>query len=182
MAMKLTPDQQLVVLEYRSYVCTIAISLWRWAHIPTKYLDDLKSEACLTLCQSVINFNPEKGYPIKSKIILDVKQALFKVIKNIKGGAFVLQTELDAESDVLAIVDEDDNPIVDLILSLMGGLTDNQREVIELRYGLSGKYPMSIGEIAEVRKSYKGATFKFEKAAISNIRNLYQKRTNNVAS
>ena len=181
--MKLTAEQQEVVLEYKAYVRQIAFSLWEWAHIPAKYLQDMRSEAELTLCMAVLDFKPDKGYPIKSKIILDVKRRMFKLIKEVQH-SFHNESELGGKIVLSEIVLDYDgyDPMLDVLGELMTYITDNQRNVIELRYGLSGQLPMSIREVAKVLGKVKSVPEVAEKRAIKHMRELYQERTNNVVA
>jgi len=77
------------------------------------------------------------------------------------------------------IEDESQNPEQSLmdaslkedVRSLLATLSDKEREIIELRFGLEGKTPMSLKEIGELYNLTKERIRQIEKKALERLRN-----------
>jgi RNA polymerase primary sigma factor len=57
------------------------------------------------------------------------------------------------------------------VRSLLATLSDKEREIIELRFGLEGKTPMSLKEIGELYNLTKERIRQIEKKALERLRN-----------
>ena len=63
-----------------------------------------------------------------------------------------------------------DQSLKDDVASLLATLSDKEREIIELRFGLAGKNPMSIKEIGELYNLTKERIRQIEKKALERLR------------
>ena len=63
-----------------------------------------------------------------------------------------------------------DQSLKDDVASLLATLSDKEREIIELRFGLAGKNPMSLKEIGELYNLTKERIRQIEKKALERLR------------
>ena len=167
--MKLTSEQQEMVIKHVPYVSAVAYRFWRWSHLPVRYLEDLKAEAIMRLCGTIVKYNPNKGMSLRVKLALDAKGWMSKAIRRIRNKdqptvADIPNGELLLES---IITDEIDNSRIDVLLSLLPRLTPRQREVIEKRFGLGGLAPMSLTQVADATGiSYRSVRYDESKAIL----------------
>lgn len=64
-----------------------------------------------------------------------------------------------------------DQSLKDDVRTLLSSLTDKEREILELRFGLDGKNPMSLKEIGELYNLTKERIRQIEKKALERLRN-----------
>jgi RNA polymerase primary sigma factor len=62
------------------------------------------------------------------------------------------------------------------IQKVLGTLTDKERDVIELRFGLNGRAPMSLKEIGELYSLTKERIRQIEKKALEKLQNPARSR------
>jgi RNA polymerase primary sigma factor len=64
-----------------------------------------------------------------------------------------------------------DQSLKDDVRTLLSSLTEKEREILELRFGLDGKNPMSLKEIGELYNLTKERIRQIEKKALERLRN-----------
>jgi RNA polymerase sigma factor (sigma-70 family) len=175
-------DEQIAqVLKYKGYVCTIAFNYWKWAHIPARYLDELKQDALLQLCRSVMSLNPDKG--MITKITIDVKGYLNKRITRIYRTWNPTAQDMPEELLLDMLIDElEDDSSSDLLRELLSQVTPRQQEIIEKKYGLVGNAPMENEEIALSMGITKGSVNHQMSLAKNRLKSVLSKESVNVAS
>ena len=148
------------------------------AHIAKKYAsngreqDDLISIGTIGLIKGVTTYNPQKGFSlatyaskcIENEILMSIR-AEKKIANEISVGDR-LGSEPDAIHDEVALKMASEG-IRELIRET---LTDRERNVIELRYGLIGASPMPQREVAKLLGISRSYVSRIETKAIDKLR------------
>lgn len=100
-----------------------------------------------------------------SREMVSLDAPVFNDNGNSNIGDFVEDTSMSPEDTLLEVSLKED------ITSLLSTLTDKEREILELRFGLEGKNPMSLKEIGELYNLTKERIRQIEKKAIERLRN-----------
>lgn len=142
MVMKLTPEQQEIVLQLHDRVRGIVHKIWERSHTPRKCLEELQGEAVVRLCQAVGNYVPGK-LPRDKVIFFQVTKTVITKLGEWRHWGSTLE-ELN---DLLC--PEVDEEQTECVLRLLEVLPAIKREVIESKFGLSGELPMSYAEMRD---------------------------------
>lgn len=149
------------------------------AHIVKKYYnqtgdqDDLISIGTIGLIKGVTTFKPDRNVRLSTYVSRCVENEILMYFRNQRKiqGEVSLSDTLDAEGEpgslsLMDVLKVDDTMLEDLSIRDAGAavrrsvescLDSREREVIELRYGLGGKAPLTQREIAQrcgISRSY----------------------------
>lgn len=149
------------------------------AHIVKKYYnqtgdqDDLISIGTIGLIKGVTTFKPDRNVRLSTYVSRCVENEILMFFRNQRKiqGEVSLSDTLDAEGEpgslsLMDVLKVDDTMLEDLSIRDAGAavrrsvescLDSREREVIELRYGLGGKAPLTQREIAQrcgISRSY----------------------------
>lgn len=162
------------------------------AHIVKKYYnqtgdqDDLISIGTIGLIKGVTTFKPDRNVRLSTYVSRCVENEILMFFRNQRKiqGEVSLSDTLDAEGEpgslsLMDVLKVDDTMLEDLSIRDAGAavrrsvescLDSREREVIELRYGLGGKAPLTQREIAQrcgISRSY---VSRIEKKALEKLR------------
>lgn len=165
------------------------------AHIIKKYYtqtcdqDDLISIGTIGLIKGISSYRPEKKVRLAtyaSRCIENEVLMYFRSIKKTSGDLSLSDSiDTDKEGNSLSLMDvicvDDDmfenvanSEMSSLIRTHLSSLAPKEREIIELRYGLTGKPPMPQREVAQhcgISRSY---VSRIEKKALEKLRKLLE--------
>lgn len=169
------------------------------AHISKKYSsascepDDLLSIGTIGLIKAVSTFSAEKGNRFSSYASRCIENEIlmyFRSIKKSSGDVYMndpIETDKDGNPLTLLDIIADETNIVDIIdLKLKSEqlhrlistkLEPRERTIIELRYGLSGKRPLTQREIAKKLWISRSYVSRIEKKALEKLRKEFEKGT-----
>ena len=142
--MRLTSEQQQIVINHYSMTRGIAHIIWRAANLPARYLEEMYQEALLRLCTTVMTFNIISEENIK----FTVSKHLWKLVKKYRHTTPIPMDEWVREEASSISETEGGSDLVDILLQAFQSLSPPQQIVIEKRYGLAGGGMLSQREIA----------------------------------
>ncbi len=162
----LSTDQQQMVLDNLGRIYKTAYKIWRQASLSASHWDDIRSEAVLEACRCALRYVPGK-MSFADVSAFQVRKYLWKwIVAHCQG------KNLGGDDTFVVDTIEEDSLEIDLLLQLLPCLPDRQREVIELRYGLSGKLPMTSKEVAVTLGIAKSPVNHAERRAVENLQKL----------
>lgn len=166
----LTEEEKELVSQHIDMARKVACGVWRRAHLPASYLEELVSESLYFLCRKVITYEYEgdKINYFAMTIGWWINKWLWKVVNSWKRQYQITEDELQA----LVSSEKDNNVQIDSVLRSMSRLTQIERTVIELRYGMAGELPMTQHEISSRVGIGQPGINKAEKRAIKKLREL----------
>ena len=164
------------------------------AHVAKKYqnvdedMEDLISIGCIGLIKAVDTFDAGKGrlatyacrcidnellMLLRSKKRTSREVSLFEPIGQDKEGNEIHL--VDAKKLLASIEESKDRDVSRLIYALDTGLSDREKEILVLRYGLGGRKALTqsdVGERLGISRSY---VSRIEKKAIGKLRKAFHK-------
>ncbi len=165
------------------------------AHIIKKYYtqtcdqDDLISIGTIGLIKGISSYRPDKGVRLAtyaSRCIENEVLMYFRSIKKTAGDLSLSDSiDTDKEGNSLSLMDvicvEDDmfenvanSEMSGLIRTHLSVLSGKEREIIEMRYGLTGKPPMPQREVAKICGISRSYVSRIEKKALEKLRKLFE--------
>lgn len=165
------------------------------AHIIKKYYtqtcdqDDLISIGTIGLIKGISSYRPEKKVRLAtyaSRCIENEVLMYFRSIKKTAGDLSLSDSiDTDKEGNSLSLMDvicvDDDmfenvanSEMSSLIKTHLSSLTPKEREIIELRYGLTGKQPLPQREVAQLCGISRSYVSRIEKKALEKLRKLLE--------
>jgi len=165
------------------------------AHIIKKYYnssveqDDLISIGTIGLIKAVSTFNPDKGIRLATYAARCIENEVLMYFRNLKKSAqdvFIsdpIDTDKEGNSLTLLDVIADDSCIaddIDLKIKLeklkkyiVETLTERERIIIELRYGIGGRTEMTQREVAGMLDISRSYVSRIEKKALEKLNNRF---------
>lgn len=160
------------------------------SHIVGKYArmglgDDLFSIGCIGLIKAADTFSPEKKIRFSSYAAKCVQNEILMVLRAGKKSARDVSLsdpiESDRDGNPLTvgdlIADDQDLPALidrrldaEKLAALVAGLPARERQVVRMRYGLSGRAPLTQQEIARKLGISRSYVSRIEKKAIASLR------------
>lgn len=160
------------------------------SHIVGKYArmglgDDLFSIGCIGLIKAADTFSPEKKIRFSSYAAKCVQNEILMVLRAGKKSARDVSLsdpiESDRDGNPLTvgdlIADDQDLPALidrrldaEKLAALVAGLPARERQVVRMRYGLSGGAPLTQQEIARKLGISRSYVSRIEKKAIASLR------------
>ena len=165
------------------------------AHIIKKYYtqtcdqDDLISIGTIGLIKGISSYRPEKKVRLATYASRCIENEILMYFRSIKKTAGDLSLsdsiDTDKEGNSLSLMDvicvDDDmfenvanNEMSGLIRTHLTSLTPKEREIIELRYGLTGKSPMPQREVAKLCGISRSYVSRIEKKALEKLRKMLE--------
>ena len=165
------------------------------AHIMKKYYaqtadqEDLISIGTIGLIKGISTFDPSKGARLATYAARCVENEVLMYFRSIKKTAGDLSLsdsiDTDKEGNSLSLMDvicvDDDmfenvanSEMSSLIRTHLTSLTPKEREIIELRYGLTGKPPMPQREVAQLCGISRSYVSRIEKKALEKLKKLLE--------
>lgn len=165
------------------------------AHIAKKYYadendrDDLVSIGTIGLIKAIDSFKPDKGIRLSSYASRCIENEILMFFRGTKKSAqdISLNEPIDTDRDgntltLLDTIAADNDIIEDIDLRLKIGrlysvlgkvLTEREKEIIVLRYGLSGQRPMVQREVARKLHISRSYISRIEKKALEKLRKQF---------
>ncbi len=165
------------------------------AHIIKKYysqssdVDDLISIGTIGLIKGISSYNPEKNVRLATYASRCIENEIlmhFRAMKKCAGDLSLSDTiDTDGEGNSLSLMDilsQDDDMLENisaaemkqqLIYYVQNVLDDRERDIIILRYGLSGSKALPQREVAEKCGISRSYVSRIEKKAIEKLRNAF---------
>ncbi|MDD7646114.1 MAG: RNA polymerase sporulation sigma factor SigK [Ruminococcus bromii] len=161
------------------------------AHIAKKYFadendrDDLVSISTIGLIKAVDTFKPDKGIRLSSYASRCIENEILMFFRSTKKNAqdISLNEPIDTDKDgntltLLDTIAADDNILEDIDLRMktrrlydaLGVLSPREREIVVLRYGLSGQRPLVQREVAKRLHISRSYISRLEKKALEKLR------------
>lgn len=162
------------------------------AHIAKKYYadendrDDLVSIGTIGLIKAVDTFKPERGTRLSSYASRCIENEILMHFRSTKKNAqdVSLNEPIDTDRDgntltLLDTIAADDNIVEDIDLrikvkklyrAISTALTPREREIVLLRYGLSGQRPLVQREVAKKLHISRSYISRLEKKALQKLR------------
>ena len=169
------------------------------AHVVKKYYtrteeqDDLVSVGTIGLIKGVSSYRPEKGTRLATYAAKCIENEILMYFRSRKKlqGEISLNDTLDADSDgdalsFLDVVGVEDTMYLDiqdrddclLVRKLVRDcLTEREREVITMRYGLGDKMPRTQREVAQKLGISRSYVSRIEKRALQKLEEAFGERT-----
>ena len=169
------------------------------AHVVKKYYtrteeqDDLVSVGTIGLIKGVSSYRPEKGTRLATYAAKCIENEILMYFRSRKKlqGEISLNDTLDADSDgdalsFLDVVGVEDTMYLDiqdrddclLVRKLVRDcLTEREREVVTMRYGLGGKMPRTQREVAQKLGISRSYVSRIEKRALQKLEEAFGERT-----
>ena len=169
------------------------------AHVVKKYYtrteeqDDLVSVGTIGLIKGVSSYRPEKGTRLATYAAKCIENEILMYFRSRKKlqGEISLNDTLDADSDgdalsFLDVVGVEDTMYLDiqdrddclLVRKLVRDcLTEREREVVTMRYGLGGKRPRTQREVAQKLGISRSYVSRIEKRALQKLEEAFGERT-----
>lgn len=166
------------------------------AHIIKKYYhcvseqDDLVSIGTIGLIKAVNTYNPEKKIKLSSYASRCIENEILMHFRNTKKSSMdiSLNEAIDTDKDgnpltLMDIMSVEDNILDDInakmnlekLSTFMNEvLTDREKEILTLRYGLKGIKPLTQREIAAKLNISRSYVSRIEKKALLSLRNKYE--------
>lgn len=150
----------------------IAHKVWRLANLPARFLDEMRGEAALKACQCALNYVDTPGKWTYCEVMtFQVRKYLWHWLKYRKNQL----EELLGESAGSIIDRQEQECNLEVLLELLPLLSDCQRKVIELRYGLLGGRVLTYREIAAcLGDASHSNMIAAEQRGIKSLRKLYR--------
>ncbi len=167
------------------------------AHVIKKYYsnlndqDDLVSIGTIGLIKAIDSFNLNKGIKLSSYAARCIENEVLMFFRSGKKNAQDISLnepiETDKEGNALTLIDmmaTEDSIIDDLDIKIKSEklykyiqevLNERERNIIELRYGLNGKIPLTQREIAESLKISRSYVSRIEKKSLLLLRKQFKK-------
>lgn len=168
------------------------------AHIIKKYYsnandqDDLISIGTIGLIKAVSSFNGSKGTRLATYAARCIENEIlmyFRSLKKSSQDVFISDPiDTDKDGNVLTLLDviADDSSIIDDIdtkikIDRLGkyindALSPRERLIIELRFGLGGRQPLTQREVAQKLKISRSYVSRLEKKALSDLYDCFNKQ------
>ncbi len=167
------------------------------AHIIKKYYhcisdqDDLVSIGTIGLIKAINTYNPDKKIKLSSYASRCIENEILMHFRNIKklSQDVSLNDPIDTDKDgnpltLMDIMSVDDNIIDDIDTKINleklynyidDVLTDREKEIIRMRFGLNDTSPLTQREIAKQLNISRSYVSRIEKKALSLLRKKYEK-------
>lgn len=162
---RLNAEQQEMALSVIGRVCKVAHVVWRKSNMPARYWDELRSEALLEACACAARYRPGET-SFADVAAFQVRKRLWKCVQRWRG----IEEFLGDDDCYIVEALPEESAAEDLLISLLPSLPERQRQVLELRYGLSGEAAMTHKEIAERCNLVKQTVFGAEQRGLANLR------------
>lgn len=168
------------------------------AHIVKKYYatgadpDDLISIGTIGLIKAVRTFRPDKNIRLSGYASRCIDNEILMYFRSIKKSArdISVNEEIDSDSDgnaltLMDIMAVDDTIIDDLDRKIKTEslsryieetLTPREKRIINLRYGLDGRQPLTQREVADLLNISRSYVSRIEKKALLELRNRYERK------
>ena len=169
------------------------------AHIVKKYYtqseeqDDLVSVGTIGLIKGVSSYRPEKGTRLATYAAKCIENEILMYFRSRKKlqGEVSLNDSLDSDADgeslyLMDVVGVEDTMYLDiqdhddclLVRKLVRDcLTEREREVVTMRYGLGGKMPRTQREVAQKLGISRSYVSRIEKRALQKLEEAFGERT-----
>ncbi len=169
------------------------------AHVVKKYYtrteeqDDLVSIGTIGLIKGISSYRPEKGTRLATYAAKCIENEILMYFRSRKKlqGEISLNDTLDADTDgdalsFLDVVGVEDTMYLDiqdrddclLVRKLVRDcLTEREREVVTMRYGLGGKMPRTQREVAQKLGISRSYVSRIEKRALQKLEEAFGERT-----
>lgn len=167
------------------------------AHIIKKYYSNIKEQdelisiGTIGLIKAVSTFDYSKGNRFATYASRCIENEIlmhFRAKKKSSSDIYIdepIETDKDGNQLTLSDIIGDDEDIIEKIdLSIRSGqlykflencLNSREMEVIKLRYGLYGCYPLTQREVADKLKISRSYVSRIEKKALSTLKDMYDK-------
>lgn len=167
------------------------------AHVIKKYYanlndqDDLISIGTIGLIKAIDSFDPDKGIRLSSYASKCVENEVLMFFRGQKKSAQDVSInepiETDKDGNALTIMDtmcQDDDVVEELDLKMKCGrlyeilktsLTEREREILILRYGLFGRKALAQREVAKKFGISRSYVSRIEKTAVEKLRAVFEK-------
>lgn len=167
------------------------------AHIVKKYYatgadpDDLVSIGTIGLIKAIRTFRPEKGIRLSGYASRCIDNEILMYFRSIKKSSkdISINEEIDSDSDgnaltLLDIMSSDDTLVDDLDVKMKSEhlreyieevLSEREKQIIQLRYGLDGKKALTQREVAALLGISRSYVSRIEKKALKTLRKRYER-------
>jgi RNA polymerase sporulation-specific sigma factor len=165
-------------------------------HIAKKYFspeveqDDLISIGTIGLIKAVSSFDCDKGTRFATYAARCIDNEILMYFRNKKKTAndISISEPIDSDRDgntltLIDVISCEDNIAdnidlamkIDKLRGFMSALSDRERVIINLRYGLSGREPLTQREVAQRLKISRSYVSRIEKKALGELRDKFDK-------
>ena len=170
------------------------------AHIIKKYYgvqteqDDLVSIGTIGLIKAINTFKPDKNIRLSSYASRCIENEILMHFRSVKKSAqdVSLNETIDTDKDgnpltLMDIMAVDDNILDELDRKLNGRklgqfireeLTDRERQIIIMRYGLGGREPMTQKKVAKIMNISRSYVSRIETKALKKLKKRYDTSSN----
>lgn len=170
------------------------------AHIIKKYYgvqteqDDLVSIGTIGLIKAIDTFKPDKNIRLSSYASRCIENEILMHFRSVKKTAqdVSLNETIDTDKDgnpltLMDIMAVDDNILDELDRKLNGRklgqfireeLTDRERQIIIMRYGLGGREPMTQKKVAKIMNISRSYVSRIETKALKKLKKRYDTSSN----
>lgn len=167
------------------------------AHIIKKYYssindqDDLVSIGTIGLIKAIDTFDPTKGIRLSSYAARCIENEILMFFRNMKKSAQDVSMnepiDTDKEGNSLSLIDVmsvEDSIVDDIDIKIKSEklkkyinevLSPRERIIIELRYGLNGKKPLTQREVANIMKISRSYVSRIEKKSLTSLKKRFNK-------
>lgn len=167
------------------------------AHIIKKYYssindqDDLVSIGTIGLIKAIDTFDPTKGIRLSSYAARCIENEILMFFRNMKKSSQDVSMnepiDTDKEGNTLSLIDVmsvEDSIVDDIDIKIKSEklkqyinevLSPRERIIIELRYGLNGKRPLTQREVASIMKISRSYVSRIEKKSLMSLKKRFNK-------
>lgn len=167
------------------------------AHIIKKYYssindqDDLVSIGTIGLIKAIDTFDPTKGIRLSSYAARCIENEILMFFRNMKKSSQDVSMnepiDTDKEGNTLSLIDVmsvEDSIVDDIDIKIKSEklkqyinevLSPRERIIIELRYGLNGKKPLTQREVASIMKISRSYVSRIEKKSLMSLKKRFNK-------